>query len=207
VNAYESGAPRDWTRSHIVTPFINAIQGLTVVVVATFAGVGQDQKGFGRQNTLTIILFACLVGGLVMVGTAYLAWRVNEYRIGDDAVYHRKGILFKQQRQARLDRLQAVDVVQPLLARVFGFAETRIAVAGGQGSTVSIKYLKVDDAESLRNEVLALAAGYRGALAQGAGSGLGAPVSQPEKQGPVAAAPERPVYAVPLGRLVGSILM
>lgn len=212
MSAYESGAPRDWTRSHIVTPFINAIQGLTVVVVATLASVGSDPKGFEDRHILPIILVACFAGGLFMVGIAFLSWRVNEYRIGDDAVYHRKGILFKQQRQARLDRLQAVDVVQPLLARVFGFAETKIAVAGGQGSTISIKFLRVDDAESLRNEVLVLAAGLRGAgirgkTVEGVGSGAGAPVPQPERRGPVAAAPERPVYSVPLGRLIGSILI
>lgn len=217
-----SGAPREWTRSHVVTPYINAAQGFVVILIATFASLGQDPEAFKDPKTLPIALVACVVGGLLMVGFAFLAWRVNEYRIGDDAVYHRKGILFKQQRQARLDRLQAVDVVQPLLARVFGFAETKVEVAGGRSSTISIRFLTVDDAENLRNEVLALAAGYRGgATAAGASSQVtgapsqstGAPtdalaeIPQSWSRGAVAAAPERPIFSVPFGRLIGSIVV
>ncbi|MCJ7827339.1 MAG: PH domain-containing protein, partial [Demequinaceae bacterium] len=159
-----TGAPREWTRAHIVTPFINAVQGMVAVVVALFFGLSQGSEGL-KGGAVLLIIVGCVVGGLLITGVAFLAWRVNEYRIGDDAVYQRRGILFKQQRQARLDRLQAVDVVQPLLARVFGFAETKIEVAGGQGSTVSIRFLNLEDAEVLRNEVLALAAGYRSAVA------------------------------------------
>ena len=197
-----SGAPREWTRTHIVTPFINAVQGLLVITIVLFANLGER----GGGASLGVALVACVVGGLVLTGAAFLSWRVNEYRIGDDAVYHRKGILFKQHRQARLDRLQAVDVVQPLLARVFGFAETKVSVAGGRSSAISIKFLPVDDAENLRNEVLALAAGYRGAIADGVIPDARAVESPSEKSGPISAAPERPIYAVPLGRLIGSIL-
>ncbi len=201
-----SGAPRDWTRAHVVTPFINAVQVLGVAAVAVLAGLGQGSGGFGGGPALLVVV-GCIVGGLILVGVAFLAWRVNEYRIGDDAVYQRKGILFKQQRQARLNRLQAVDVVQPLLARVFGFAETKIEVAGGRSSTISIKFLPVDDAENLRNEVLALAAGHPGAVAGGGIPQAVAVEPRSEKRGLVAAAPERPIFAVPLGRLIGSIMV
>ncbi|MBN2176446.1 MAG: PH domain-containing protein [Demequinaceae bacterium] len=201
-----TAAPREWTRAHVVTPFINALQGMVAVVIAMYAGFMQDSERSGEAPLLLILTLGILVGGLIVVGIAFLAWRVNEYRIGDDAVYQRKGILFKQQRQARLDRLQAVDVVQPLFARVFGFAEARIEVAGGRASTVSIKFLKVEEAEVLRNEVLALASGYRGAAEERAEPEDGV-ASRSETRAAAVAAPDRPVYDVPLGRLIGSIFV
>src|SRR5690606_27851688 len=132
-----------------------------------------------------------------------------------------KGIVFRQQRHARLDRLQAVDVVQPLVARIFGFAKVSIEVAGGEDSSVQLEFLRLGDAEALRNEILALAAGRRVAR-QDAASSADAPVpvapkpalssadvnplSLGEVRTEVEAEPEREVYSVPLSRLALSLL-
>ena len=66
-------------------------------------------------------------------------------------------VLFRQQRRARLDRLQAVDVVQPLFARLAGLARITLEVAGGSGSAVTLSYLTETQATSLRNHLLARA--------------------------------------------------
>ncbi len=114
------------------------------------------------------ILF--LIGGIliagVVVGFAYVAWSFTYYRIGDDAVYYRSGVISRQHVQARLNRLQAVDVVQPLIARIFGFAKLRIEVAGGEGSATEIAFLRAGDADALRNEILLLAAGHAAPVAE-----------------------------------------
>jgi putative membrane protein len=151
------------------------------------------------------------------MGISFAEWRMNQYRVDDDAVHQRKGILFRQYRQARLDRLQAVDVVQPLLARVFGFAEVKIDVAGGRASSIRLQYMRLEEAEALRNEIVALAAGIARAPAE-TSSAVEPPVdpSMPAasaerapalaRRARVAAAPEREVYSVPAGRLLGSIV-
>ena len=69
------------------------------------------------------------------------------------------GFLFKQQRQARLDRVQAIDIVQPLLARIFGLAELKFEVADAGESAVRLAYLPLDQARQLRATILARAAG------------------------------------------------
>ena len=94
---------------------------------------------------------------------------MTRFAVTDEAVHLRTGILFRQQRQARLDRLQAVDVVQPLLARLVGLAELKLEVAGGSGSAVSLAFLREADAEALRAELLALAAGLQRAGCRGGG--------------------------------------
>ena len=90
-------------------------------------------------------------------------------------------MLRKRSRRVRLDRLQAVDVVRPLVARALGLAELRLEVAGGSSSEAPLAYLSEDAAQRLRAELLARAAGLHHAT--------------PE-------APEAVLLEVPLGRLV-----
>lgn len=215
----------DWRRLHPVTP---ALRGWKVV--AAFLAV----IGFQMSDTLRQVADALgpgrawlVVLGLVVVvavvGFAYsaLAWRVMRYAVTDEAVHLRTGLLFRQQRQARLDRLQAVDVVQPLLARLLGLAQLNLEVAGGSGSAVQLAFLRESEATALRAQILALAAGLgpqaaatavpapagpsaAGAPPQGAVAGAAgvAPAAAPVYE----AAPERQVYELPMGRLVHSIV-
>ena len=90
-----------------------------------------------------------------------LSWWVASYSIDDEALHLRTGILNRHQRQARLDRLQAVDVVQPLLARFVGLAELRVQVAGDKDSAVRLTYLREAEAQELRRLLLARAAGLK----------------------------------------------
>jgi putative membrane protein len=179
------------------------------------AGPGGWRGAGAAAAGVVVAAFALMVA--VVLAIAFAAWRMNEFRVDDDAVHHRKGILFRQYRQARLDRLQAVDVVQPLVARVFGFAELKIEVAGGRASSVRLQYLRLEDAEALRNEIVSLAAGIRRASVDAPAEAVAVPregapgapavaVPSPAKRAPVAAAPEREVYQVPPRRLIGSIL-
>ena len=92
---------------------------------------------------------------------------MSSYSIDAEALHLRTGVLNRQQRQARLDRLQAVDVVQPLLARFIGLAELRIEVAGGKGSAVRLSYLREGEAQNLRRVLLARAAGLSVERARG----------------------------------------
>ena len=84
-----------------------------------------------------------------------------------DAVEVRSGILFRTQRKARLDRIQGINVVRPLLARIFGAAKLDITVAG-HDANVQLAYLGSALADGLRADVLRLASGVRAAEARSA---------------------------------------
>lgn len=169
-------APREWTRTHVISPLLGGwpVIGLvaTIVLYNRAPGwVGVDETTQVLTNTLTQAPLWFALGALVIlgvtVGIAYLQWRVNKFRLGDDAIHQRSGLVFRQRRQAPLDRLQAIDVVQPLLARIFGFAVLKVEVAGGENSGISLEYLRLGDAEVMRNELLAIAAGVKRAKARG----------------------------------------
>ncbi|MDN4471989.1 PH domain-containing protein [Demequina zhanjiangensis] len=219
-------APREWTRLHPVSPFLGAWSVFGAIGAYWFfnnapewaGGAGEAAEGTWHPAIITLAIIGLVIALFVVAG-GYLAWRMTTFRITDDSVELRKGILFRQNKQARLDRLQAVDVVQPLLARIFRFASVRIEVAGGEGSTVALEYLRLGDAEALRNEIMVLAAGLktgRPAAAEGEAPSAGSAqepslrdVLRPDEQAvpAIAAAEERDVLSVPLGRLVASIAL
>ncbi len=223
-------APREWVHVHPVSPLLGGWAAFAGVVGFWFYnGPAQSDSGQARELHISIALIAgaALLAGLVAIGFGYGSWYFHTFRITDEAIEQRKGILFRQQRQARLDRLQAVDVVQPVLGRIFGFAKITIEVAGGSKSGIQLQFLRLADAEALRNEILALAAGYRADVA--AGRDASAVVDNERgahefslraemesfKLAPapgsartsIAAAAERPLVAVPLPRLLMSILL
>ncbi len=155
-----------WRRVHPVTPFVRGWAALAAVLFLGGQQVVEDLPNVGRvAGTVQGLWWQALIGlvlvALVAFGYAALAWRMTAYAVDDDAVHLRKGVLFRQQRHARLDRLQAVDIRQPLLARLFGLAELTLEVAGGSGSGVAIGFLKESDAQLLRADLLARAAGVK----------------------------------------------
>jgi putative membrane protein len=166
VSAPEPQADLGWRRLHPVTPLVRS---WTVVAVAlVFVGqqsIEQLSEAAELNETVTGLWWKILLGVGVLAAVAFgysaLAWRMTAYALDDDGVYMRKGVLFRQLRHARLDRLQAVDIRQPVLARLFGLAELTLEVAGGSGSAVAIGFLKEDEARRLRAELLARAAGLR----------------------------------------------
>jgi putative membrane protein len=223
-----------WHRVHPVTP---VVRGWSVIAVLLVIVGNQTLNGLPEgQNMLAGNGWWQILGGIVVVGViglAYsaLAWRMTTYAIDDESVRLHTGVLFRQQRKARLDRLQAVDIVQPLVARLFGLAELKLEVAGGSDSGIKLGFLKLDEANHLRADLLARAAGLR---VGGAPAGPAVPTGDhgeastgatgPEPgelaggfpdevrdvvgQGALGApeAPEQPVMEVPPGRLVLSLV-
>lgn len=88
-------------------------------------------------------------------------WRRLGYRLGTDELALRRGVLSTQLRTARYDRIQAVDVIEPVIARIFGVAAVRVETAGGTSSHIQIAYLKKPAATQLREEILTRTSGRR----------------------------------------------
>jgi putative membrane protein len=166
-------------RLHPLTPFA---RGWAVLAGVT-AVVGQDALRELDLPRLLLTLAAVSVAGL---GYGALSWWFTRYRIEGDDLRVDTGVLFRRTRHVRLNRLQAVDVVRPLLARFLGLAELRLEVAGGKDSEGRLAYLSEADAQRLRAELLARAAGLH--------------PDEPE-------APEHVLIHVPVGALVGSVLL
>ncbi len=197
-------------RVHPVTPLVRGWRVLLVILVIVGQQVGSMGTS-GATEALTLLGMGPVLGALglvVLIGFAYsfLAWRVTRYAVDDETVYLHTGVLFRQQRSARLDRIQGIDTVQPLLARIFGLAELKIEVAGGRDSAVRLAFLREHEAQALRNELLAKAAGVVN-RSRSQTPGLPGMPAAGSTGAPEGAAPERELVAVSPVRLIGSLVM
>ncbi|WP_394553082.1 PH domain-containing protein [Agromyces sp. MMS24-JH15] len=109
-------------------------------------------------------LLALVVGLLLAIAGFWLSWRLHSFRVGDEAVEVRSGILFRSHRSARLDRIQGINVSRPVFARIFGAAKLDVSVAGQSGN-VQLAYLGSAAADELRADILRLSSGVRAARA------------------------------------------
>ena len=163
-------------RLHPLTP---VLRGWKVFAAAVAIAAQQAYSNVGLGWLLLWIAASIPLG----IAYGWLSWWNTHYRIGDDDLLLETGVFAKRSRRVRLDRLQAVDVVRPFVARLLGLAELRLEVAGGSSSEAPLAYLSEDAAQRLRAELLARAAGL-------------------DHQTPEA--PEAVLLEVPLGRLVES---
>ena len=137
----------EWARVHPVSPLVRGWIALAAIafvfgrnIVEDLLGMRGDDDGGGRSGgaslpdgTVLLIGIAVLAGILLIMAVGFfLSWRFTRYQVTDDHVRVHSGVVFRQQRQARLDRVQAIDIIQPLLGRLFGLAELRLEALSGQ---------------------------------------------------------------------------
>lgn len=153
-------------RVHRLTPLLRLWSVILALIAAfalnvnlaalrdIFAFITGEHRGEALHDTalaLAGFIAVCAVVWLV----SGLWWRRMGYRLGAEELSLRRGLLSVQLRTARYDRTQAVDVVEPVIARLFRLAAVRVETAGGQSSVIEIAYLKKADAEALRDDILA----------------------------------------------------
>ena len=173
----------EWHRLHPATPLLRG--GITLVailgvIIVNFRDLVLDNLFFGGEsaegepllwileNGYVGIGVAILVGGLLLfIGGFYLSWRMHTFRITDEVVEVRSGILFRTNRKGRLDRIQGINIVRPFLARLVGAAKLEVNVAG-QDANIKLEYLGSTASDTLRLEILRLASGTRADAAQAA---------------------------------------
>ncbi|MFC4563868.1 PH domain-containing protein [Nocardiopsis mangrovi] len=153
---------------------------VVLVTVVFLAMPGPLLIGFGL-GWMTMLTIAVACGS-----TAYalLSWWHSSFGLREDHLVVHTGLVRRVSREIPLSRLQAVDVVRPLLMQVLGLAELRVELAGGDSSEIRLRYLGRGTAERLRASLLAHAAGLSG--------------KTPE-------APEWPFYRLPFGLLLGAL--
>lgn len=156
----------DYRRVHRLTPLLRFWTVILAAVTVFFvnldiAAIGAALGWLGSGNILPVLIGtgAFLVGcGLVWL-VSQVWWRATGYRLTEEEVSLKNGVLNTRLRTARYDRIQAVDVVESVIARIFRLAAVRVETAGGGDSVIEIAYLPRDVAEQLRTEVLERARG------------------------------------------------
>lgn len=122
----------------------------SILVVAVAAATWRQLLGEEASRS-GLVLIGLLVAGLLF---GALTWLRTTYWIEEGELRIDTGLLSRRSRRIRIDRLQGVDIAQPLVARLFGLAEVRMDVAGGDREG-SLAFLSLADAQALREVLLA----------------------------------------------------
>ncbi|PPG35643.1 hypothetical protein C5E10_03225 [Pseudoclavibacter sp. RFBG4] len=222
----------EWHRLHPLTPLLRV--GVFVIAIGAFlinqswqtitsfifpqldeySGAEYDPTRMVFENQ-TWLLWAALGTLLVilLLGLfSYLSWRFAQFRVSDTTIELQSGVLFRKSRQARLDRVQDINIQRPLVARIVGASKIEIGVAG-ENANIQLVYVRTRDADGIRAGILQRASGAKRSEraahgqsfegpgqpgAAGANGGMHMPMSagQPSGAGPAGQGPaQRPPTA------------
>jgi putative membrane protein len=176
----EAGPLEDgWRRLHPLTPVV-FVSRLFVTVLVTLA-IDHGHSASAKTG----LLIAAGVFVILFVPSVVTVF-VTRWRFDGEVLTISTGLLRRDLRQMPVTRIQAVDLVQPLVARMLGLAEVRVRLAGAGGSRGRLAFLSEQEAGQLRARLLA------------AHHGLDQATPEP---------PEQRLLRVPAGRLIASVLI
>jgi putative membrane protein len=147
-------------RPHPLTPFIRGWIVLLAILIGAAREVipdGSSEDNLSLSDLSWILPLAAFA--VVLAGIAgFISWRFTRFVIDDEELRVETGAVFKSSKKVPFERLQSVDIIQPLAARLFGLAELRLE-AGAGDSTIKLRYLRQTKAASLREYLLTRAHG------------------------------------------------
>ncbi|MFY0408346.1 PH domain-containing protein [Solicola sp. PLA-1-18] len=131
------------SRTHPASAFVRV---WLFVLAAGVGSVQQLAEELDVRRAAVVIVLGLVAGGVF----GFVRWVTTRYVIDGRELRVDSGLLTRTSRRAPYERIQSVDVAQPLGARVLGLAELRVELAGGDGSRVALQYLSKADAYRLR---------------------------------------------------------
>ena len=195
-----------WHRFHPLTPFLRG----GVMIAAVFGwllsqqfsrvfGAPADDPTGGHWGIAAVGIVVVVSGGVLL---GWISWRAARYRLGSSTVELKSGVVFRQHRQVRYDRIQAVEITRPLMARLVGLSSVKVEAAGGLMSSIQLAYLPHAQALDIRADLLAQArsrevAGPRASSGQGVSVMPAAPVSGSFPDAAIWPAPQGAAYDLP----------
>jgi len=119
-----------------------------------FAALGY----FAVSGQWKLMAIVAPVLALTLVAGLFLYWRHFEFRVGASEIRIDHGLLTRTHRSIPFDRIQDVDITQPLLARLFGLARVKFETggsAGGKDDDGVLQAVSLERAQALRAQIRA----------------------------------------------------
>jgi putative membrane protein len=137
-----------WRRLNVRMLLIHPVQE-GIRFLPALAGVfilGRSQDGGGVLWELGALAAVIAVG--------VLRYFTTRFRIENDQIELRKGLLNKQVIATPADRVRTVDVTAPIFHRLLGLAKVEIGTAGAGSERLVLDSLTVQEARLLREELI-----------------------------------------------------
>lgn len=154
-------------RPHPLSPFIRGwivfVAILFSLVRELFNNIGNENLSLAQMGMLTLTSGVALFAGLAVLLAGVMgliSWYFTRFVIDEEELRVESGVIFKSSKKMPFERLQSVDIIQPLAARIFGLAELRLE-AGASDAGIKLRYLRRDRAAQLREYLLTRAHGQQ----------------------------------------------
>ena len=123
---------------------------ISAIVILAVAHYCEPWVGdhYGLVRTLLYVLLAVII--VYAVAEPEITYRRYRYRMDDDKIEVRRGIIYISHVMVPIERVHQVDVSEGPINRMYGLANVNITTAGG---VVTIEYLKEDVAESIASKL------------------------------------------------------
>jgi len=153
--------PGEWRRVSPRYLWVDLVGSIISGLVATAAAT----IPFWVTQLTWLLVIPAVVLLIALVNAAITPRRVRAigYRLRDDDLLVRRGILFQRFAAVPYGRMQLVDVNRGPLARALGLAEVKLVTAAA-ASNVTVPGLPLADAEALRDRLVELAESRRAGL-------------------------------------------
>lgn len=163
ASAHDAAAASDadWHRvspKYVVVEVVGSLIGMAIFVGAfTVAYLVWGQWWW--------LWAAIAVGVISLVSIALEPRRVRSirYRLRDDDLLFRRGIMFQRQVAVPYGRMQLVDITRGPVARALGLADLKFVTAAA-ATAVTVPGLPMEEADRLRDHLVALAETRRAGL-------------------------------------------
>ena len=149
-------------RPHPLTPLVRGWLILVAIAIGwgreivTSAGGDQLEPG-GLAWILPVLAAVVLLAAIA----GFVTWYFTRFVIDDEELRVETGAIFKKSTKIPFERLQSVDIVQPLAARMVGLAELRLDAGN---TTTKLRYLSRGKASRLRDYLLTRAHGEQASI-------------------------------------------
>jgi membrane protein YdbS with pleckstrin-like domain len=153
--------PGEWKR---VSPKYVIVDLLGTLITGAIMTVASGLPWFFTQLPVLLLLPA-FFAVMAIVLAAFTPRRVRAigYRLRDDDLLFRRGIMFQRFVAVPYGRMQLVDINRGPLARAVGLSELKLVTAAA-ASNITIPGLPEQDAEELRDRLVSLAESRRAGL-------------------------------------------
>ncbi len=153
--------PGEWRR---VSPKYVIVDLVGTLITGAIMTVASGIPWFFFQLPVLLLLPA-FFGVMAIVLAAFTPRRVRAigYMLRDDDLLFRRGIMFQRFVSVPYGRMQLVDINRGPLARAVGLSELKLVTAAA-ASNVTIPGLPEQDADELRDKLVALAESRRAGL-------------------------------------------
>lgn len=139
-----------WLRLHRLTVAIYAIYGIGIALGALIpTSIGLIRDGAGPW------VFLAFVGAILVVaavtGAGEVMWRLTHYRVTEERVEQRKGIIFRSFKSIPRDRVRTADITANPVYQILGLAKVTVGTGQKEASeNLVLDAVTKDEAERLR---------------------------------------------------------